>query len=174
MNAQHLVLRIQRALARDHRHLVVSLLLRPGSELVSAVAVAPGRPPQLLTAGHSWLAAVTLGDEVVHLSRLPDPFATRGVRGEEDSGHRTSRCLQGRAVVAVPFASVSDLTRSRVHLLDLGPDRVPADPQRLAEELSRRLAAGSGVRTLDFEAITASPQWAAVGRLLGLGARPER
>lgn len=174
MSAQHMILRVQRALAPDPRHLVVSLALRPRSVTVVSVAVAPGRPPQLLWAGHSWLTAVTRGEEVVHLSRVPDPFAQRGIGVDRRGPNPLGPNDEGRAVVAVPFGAVKDLTRSLVHVLDLGPHRGLSDWPSLGGELGRRLAAASDVRTVDFEAITASPQWAAAGELLGLSVRPGR
>lgn len=169
-----MVLRVQRALAPDTRHLMVSLLLRPRSVIVTSVAVASGRPPQLLSAGHSWLAAVTRHHEVVHLSRVPDPFAQRGVVTDGRGSHPLAPCDEGRAVVAVPFGAAKDLSHSRLHVLDLGPQRAALDRRDLSGELARRLQTGCDVRTVDFEAVTDSPQWAAVAELLGLGHRPHR
>lgn len=165
---------VRRLFARGPRHLMVSLLLRPRSVFVTSVAVAPGRPPQLLAAGHPWLAAVTRGDEVVHLSRVPDPFVQRGIRIDRTGPHHFGESAEGRAVVAVPFGSITELTHSMLHVLDLGPRRVAADAESLSSELGRRLDKGSGVRTLGFDAITASPQWATVGPLLGLAVDPAR
>lgn len=161
-------------LTRGPRHLVVGLSVRPRSVLVTSVAVAPGRPPQLLAAGHPWLTAVTRGREVVHLSRVPDPFLQRSVRLERTGPHHVSTSTEGRAVIAVPFGSVTDLTRSTLHLLDLGVSRVAADPKSLSDELHRRLRADSGIRSVDFEAIAASPHWATVGPRLGLAVDPGR
>ena len=174
MSAAHVLLRVQRALAPDPRHLVVSLLLNARTARVTSVAVAPGRPPQLLSAGHSWLAAVTRGSDVVHLSRVPDPFGRRPVGRDRPRPDRLPPCAEGRAVVAVPFGAVHELTSSRVHVLDLGPDHLPTDPQGLRRTLAQRLDSATHAVTVDFTAIAASPQWAAVAPLLGLtpGPRP--
>lgn len=168
MTAQHLALRIRRAVAREERHLVLSLLLRPRSVVVTSVAVAAGAPPELLSTGHTWLAAVTRGDVVTHLSRVPDPFESRGVRREQGAARPWAEGVEGRAVVAVPFASLQDLARSRVHVLSLGPERRHTQREGLLGELAQRIETGSGLRTVDFEDITASPRWSAVAALLGM------
>ena len=164
MSAHDVALRIQRALAQPPRHLVVSVVLQPGGEVVASVALSGGRPPELLQPGHPWLAAVTRGEEVVHLCRVPDPCAANGAGGSDRLGHHGSRV--GRLVVAVPFTSLEDLVHSRVLAFDLGPCRSLRTRQGLGEELTGRLRSGSEVRSVDFAAITRSAQWAAVDRLL--------
>lgn len=164
----------RRPFGEGPRHLMVSLMLRPRSAFVTSVAVAPGRPPQLLAAGHPWIAAVTRGEDIVHLSRVPDPFVQRGIRIDRTGPHHTSVADEGRAIVAVPFGSVTDLTQSLLHILDLGSRRLGIDREGLGEVVARRIKKGSGVRTLGFDAITASPQWATVGPMLGLTVDPAR
>jgi hypothetical protein len=153
---------------------MVSLLVQPRSMTVTSVAVAPGAPPQLLSPRDSWLAAVTRGEEVVYLSHIPDPFAQRGLADRRDRSQPHDPCTEGRAVVAVPFRSVEDLTQSLLHVLDLGSHRLGADRQSLRDEVGRRLERADTVRTVDFAAVRAAPQWASVGELLGLGPRPRR
>ena len=178
MSAHDVALRIQRALARPPRHLVVSVLLEPAGAVVTSVALSAGRPPELLQPGHPWLAAVTRDEEVVHLCRVPDPFAAHGGGAPDrpgrngSGGRRVGRV--GRVVVAVPFTSLEDLTHSRVHAFDLGSGRSRSTRQGLLDELTGRLRSGTGVRSVDFAAITGSGQWAAVGRLLGPTDRPSR
>lgn len=185
MSAQDVALRIQRALARPARHLVVSLLLRPAESVVASVALAGGRPPELLPAGNPWLAVVTRDDEVVHLCRVPDPAAARGtddpppdrrwrVDGPEH-GPRPGSRPGGRVVVAVPFTSLEELSRSHIHVLGLEPGAGPTTRQGLRGELARRLRSdGAAVHSIDFAAIRACPQWPAVERLLDPAARQDR
>jgi uncharacterized protein YegP (UPF0339 family) len=156
----------------DERHLMVGLRLRSDRLRVSSVAVAHGRPPQLIASRHPWLAAVVRRGEIVHLSRVPDPF---GGQGQPTPQSRVAGAdPEGRAVVAIPFRTATDLTGSLVHVLRLDDRGRQADPSRLDEEVRRRLDAHEGVRTLGFDAVQASPHWSTVGPLLGMAVDPAR
>jgi uncharacterized protein len=156
----------------DERHLMVGLRLRSDRVRVSSVAVATGRPPQLLASRHPWLAAVVRQGEIVHLSRVPDPFGGPGQPASQSGSAGAGP--EGRAVVAIPFRTATDLTGSVVHVLRLDERERQGDPSRLDQEVRRRLDTDEGVRTLGFDAVQASPQWSTVGPLLGMAVDPAR
>lgn len=156
------------------RHLVVGLLLRPRSTTVTSVTLAPGNPPRLLAQGHPWVSVVARGDEVVHVSRLPEPFIHRSIRLNETGPHHIGAEDEGYAVVALPFATTTDLTRSRVFLFDTGgrPGLVSAD--ELTGEFRARSQGGTGLRSVGYEQLTATRDWPQIGRMLGIDAPPGR
>lgn len=161
-------------LAAGARHLQVGLLLGPRSVRVASLALAPGRPSRLLATGHPWLGVVTRGDEVVHLTRLADPFTQRSVRLDRTGPHHVGETDQGYLVVGLPFGSLTDLVRSRVSLLRLEPTARPADADRLVERFRRRVERRDGVRSVGFAEISASRHWAVVGPMIGADAPPGR
>jgi hypothetical protein len=140
---------------------------------VASIAVAPGTPPRRLAAGHPWLTAVTRGDEIVHLSRVPDPFEQRSVRLGRTGPHHFDEGDEGYVVVAVPFGSLTDLTQSRIHALPIEP-RAGITVDDLGRELRRRVAGRDRVRTVDFGQIAASPPWAVAGPIVGAPVDPGR
>lgn len=162
------------------RHLRVGLLVGPRTVRVSSVAVADGVPAQPLAAGHPWLAAVTRGEEVVHLARVQDPLEQRSTRRTKGGDHHVSRHGSGLVVVSVPFASLTDLTRSTINVLALPGDTGPADAATLTGVLRERTSAegatgevgGGAVRTVGFAEIAASRHWPAVAARIGVSAPP--
>lgn len=155
------------------RQLRVGLILRRRSVTVASLAVAPGTPPRRLAAGHPWLTGVTRGDEIVHLARVPDPFVQRSVRRDVTGPHHFGEADEGYVVVALPFDSLTDLTRSQIHALPVEPRAGVADAD-LSDELRGRVARKDRVRTVDFAQVAASPDWAVVGPMIGAPVDPGR
>ncbi len=156
------------------RHLRVGLLLRPRSTQVVSVAVAPGVPAQPLAAGHPWLTAVSIGQEVVHLARFQDPFVQRSTRTSRGGDHHLSAHDEGLIVVSVPFGSLTDLARLRIDVLDVSGRPRAVDAEDLRAEHGSRLLTGRGIRSVGFAEIEQSRDWPRVAALVGASAPPGR
>ncbi|MFH8249424.1 YegP family protein [Microbacterium sp. B2969] len=155
------------------RHLRVGLIVRPRSLLVQSVALAPGRPARNVAAGLPWLAAVTRGDDVSYVTRLPDPFTRRSVRLDVTGPHHVDESDEGYAVVALPFDTLTDLLRSQISLVQLG-DVGALDPEGLAKVYRERSARGDFARSVGYAEIAATRHWAQIGPMLGIDVPPGR
>jgi uncharacterized protein YegP (UPF0339 family) len=154
--------------ATGPRHLRVGLVVRRDSARVTSVALAPGEPAAPLAAGHPWLAAVSVGDRVVHLARVPDPFVQRSTRPRQGGDHHVSRNDEGLLVVSVPVTSMTDLTRSRVEVLEVGSAPGPATREELVAEVDRRRAGDRRPLSVGFDQIAGARGWPDVADLLGV------
>jgi len=164
----------RRPMGEGARQLRVGLIVRARSLVVQSVALAPGRPARNVAAGLPWLAAVTRGDDVSYVTRLPDPFSRRSVRLDVTGPHHFGESEEGYAVVALPFDTLTDLLRSQISLVDLGGETGALDADELAREYRERSARGDFVRSVGYAEIAATRHWAQIGPMLGIEAPPGR
>ncbi|HYN30176.1 MAG TPA: DUF1508 domain-containing protein [Dermatophilaceae bacterium] len=150
------------------RHLRVGIVVGRRSVRVTSVALAPGAPASPLAAGHPWLAAVSVGDQVVHLARFQDPLVQRSTRTRDGGDHHLSDQHEGLVVVSVPFGSMTDLSRTRIEVLDLRQRPGLVTREELLGELGRRRSGGRDLPSLGFEQIAAARGWPRVAELLGI------
>lgn len=150
------------------RHLRVGIALRPRSARVVSVAVAQGAPVQPLAAGHPLVAVVDVGGQVIHVARFQDPFTRRSTRTSRGGDHHYAEGDEGVVVVSVPVGSLTDLTRSRVRVVDVGEGVGAAPAGALTAAVDRLLTRGRLVRSVGYAEIAACPDFSAVAPVLGL------
>ena len=151
--------------SRPH-YLRISIEVRARSASVVSIAIAEGVPAQSVAAGHPLLAVVDVPGQKRHVTRFPDPFEQRSTRAPDGGNHHLSRHRSGVVVVSVPFGSLTDLTRSRIDLVDVA-GLGAVTPERLIEEVGTRRSKGRLVRSIGYADIIASPAWAKLAPTLG-------